>query len=120
MRKFRTVQIVGIGVFTPALIAVPAGAATSVDLLGAVQTDAGIAWAATAGSANELLANTLFALSPTEKRKLAGDRIRMSKNNGQAPQQSKAGTKVGPQFRPKTEQSLCTCPTGTPMKVQQR
>jgi hypothetical protein len=86
MNKTRRIVVASLGAMTPALIAtdqVQARAAEGAAIT-PVQSDA-----PTVAIEQEALKSALLALSPAEKLRIAGDRIRLAKSN--APSGQKAG-----------------------------
>jgi hypothetical protein len=91
MSNFRKVPLLGIGVLTPALTGNPQTAeAHHVDSTRAVQMETENEPTASIGAAVELLSRQVFALSLSEKLKIAGDRIRLcEQRNKPATQETK-------------------------------
>jgi hypothetical protein len=76
MRKFRKIQLLGVGVLTPSLVGQPQIAeARPADSRQPLKVEA-----ANASTAElvEMFTRELFALTPAEKISIAGDRIRLS------------------------------------------
>lgn len=100
MSNLRKVQLLGVGVLTPALMGHPQTAeARSVDYTSAVQIDAAIGEVATPAAAKALLYREVFTRTPAEKLRIAGDRIRLSmvkKNSAQSDQKipNKTGSRT--------------------------
>jgi hypothetical protein len=77
MSQIRKAQILGVGILTPALTGLPhPAAARSVDI--AAQTMVESVGIASHDAAIALLQESVFALSPAEKLKIGGGRIRLS------------------------------------------
>jgi hypothetical protein len=76
MRKFRKIHLLGIGVLTPSLV----GQTQSAEARPAVFTEPLKLVAANASTAKlvEILKEEFFALTPSEKIKIGGDRIRLA------------------------------------------
>ena len=93
MNKTRRMLVAGLGAMTPAFIATNQVQARSIE-------DVAIAPAQSGATAialdQETLKRALLGLSPAEKLRIAGDRIRLAKSNVQSTQKtSKPYTQVG-------------------------
>jgi hypothetical protein len=85
MNRIRKAHILGVGVITPALTGIPqAAAAHSVDSV--ARDIVGSVTSQDQDAAKRLLQDDIFSLTPSEKLKIGGDRIRLSegavKNGG--------------------------------------
>ena len=91
MTQFWKTQIFGVGILTPALTGLPhAAAARSVDV--DVYTTTESVGIASHDAATRLLQDGVFALTPAEKLKVGGDRIRLARERSRTP--SRQGSNV--------------------------
>jgi hypothetical protein len=83
MRKFRKIQLLGVGVLTPSLVGQPQIAeARSADFAEPLKL---VAANASTAKLVEMFKREVFALTPAEKIRIAGDRIRLSEQNSKTP-----------------------------------
>jgi hypothetical protein len=81
MNKMRRIAVAGIGAMTPALIATDQVQARATQGAALGRTQSG---APTIALDQEALKSALLGLSPVEKLRIAGDRIRLAKSNVQS------------------------------------
>ena len=101
MSQIRKVQILGVGILTPALTGLPHAAAAR--LADAAQSMVESVGAASHDPAKALLQESVFELSPAEKLKIGGGRIRLSEEATKPKSQTQSRQKSDPNARRKPD-----------------
>jgi hypothetical protein len=108
MNKARRLVAIGLGTLTPAFVVTDGTQPRSVMAAAIGPTQSGTP---TLAPDRKALKSALLQLSPTEKLRIAGDRIRLAKSNIQSNKKA-----AGPLCFPSTGSTLCNCRIQAPQQ----